>query len=388
MNPTPTTDYLNKVSAGREGLRRYLPDIAVGYIPGERFSILRHKVKGITPMGLLRGPGCDADKLVGLIGGQLRQCGVTSKRQLHYLCDRPHVIRQVESIVFGIASNFALSYPELFESAHKRTWYSLVRWIFRVGTYSTQEVIDCWKDYSLAFLQHSQDSLIARRAQRTNSWFYSRPLDLGLQSVLDDLRDPSRGGYSRILTLTNTRNLPVGSAKKEGQALERHKINMQRAYTGNPLPFGTMAGAVGYEVRDRVSMALRSGHISLSGSASFFESRAEGGRALEAALAFKKWALHVPSEDLEEIDIWGRVYTEKAGYPRWKTAYREDPDEIYGEFCELNPETLVASHYGLDGVVGLQLLKCPTMRGKSGCLRCPQFLAGSALSPSQGEKFA
>jgi hypothetical protein len=337
-----------------------LPDTSLSYVPGERFSLIRKKKFGKTAFGTQRGPGLTSSKLHSFIGRELRELGLNKIRTRVYFCSQPlSQLRKIESCVFGIATNFLLSYPSLFLDENKKTWYSLIRWIFRVGTYSVQEVVDAWKDYVLKVLQLSGNTLLEPRVLKENSWFSHKPLHLNIPEFLQDIEKPSREGYSRIMTLTNSRNLPCGSAKKEKIAIEKHQQNMMRPFQGDPYPLGTVSGGIGLEVKHKVKSAVRYAHISLSGSAAFSCTRAKGGRAKEAADSFRQWASVIATEDVDKVDIFGRIYREATGEPRWKTVYREDPDIFYGrDFLEVDHDTLLDSHIGLDETTGKQLLAC------------------------------
>jgi len=177
-----------------------------------------------------------------------------------------------------------------------------------------------WGKFSLYLILHFGGSI--QPLPIWEDWFPRLPEGTWMVKKPESL---TREEKARCRLLSDKRGLPAGDKVTVGIALSSHLAALTKGDTLSPSQEADLvmySGMAAQSIKDNLKdnwFKEKTGHISLSNSACFENTREEGGKRLYILKALRKWLEESPTQSRNVTIPTGESYVEEEGIPRWKT---------------------------------------------------------------------
>lgn len=338
--------------------------------------------------------------------------GLSSPMRLRIAKMNFRELKRLSNSVECIKDNLMFSCPENVRNLPSIPQFKkLILWAYSLGAHRTDRVTKEWKKFS---------ALLKWKALKSETPRPDLPQDLpgfGHQRNSDELPEfwkvlcpwmeaiwdegvTSKAQCTRLLHFVTTRSMPPGDAKTRSESLVKHAEVLTSVFDESETRrqiLARLAYLIGKTTRNLVPRNYKScAHLSLTSSASIDSPVSEGGRAAEIGVKLRSWLSTIQNEDCSKQTWFGKPYEIRAGFPRWLTMCRENPDEYIdsldardtfrepgesSEFMNLDFENFKHEDplYALDSVTGYQILQWSIEEGiLNGCLKGTPFKSDEA----------
>jgi len=363
-----TGEFYRSNGVDRIYLPRYYPTNGDYILPSRNASIINGLLDWNTNNKLANYHRKLQNRLMTYLGFSRKAAEIFSKREVSR-------VRRAEQQVHGVIDSLLLASPLFFDEQGKtcsRTLHKIVRNILQTSMFNEDLVVTMWKEYTNHIWVRVTRMKTIEEAKLSSNNIFSRLSNLPPIQHLLSVEELSKRDLTMLGHLISTRQFPCAGKKTEIKSLQTFYENSTRDFVwseGGEADLKSAAYSLGKECRKAGPGAMSKAHISLSQSASYLKSKAEGGRLQEILDDLKPFLLTVPVKD-ERYDLITTCY-DVAYLPRWRTWCREFPllsdpeltlgDPIPGTYLGVKDVYLK----GYDKAMGMQIINLAYMRYKS-----------------------
>jgi len=286
--------------------------------------------------------------------------------------------RRVEDMIAAMVDCLWACDPSIFldGSADYGVVVRTARAIFKTGAYTRIHLVSAWKEWT-NWLKHTVARTKLIGAERPPLGYGNLFRNLNRLTIVVELlqTDPEKltsAQLAQLGHLTSTRQCPYTGRRRESLALKEFKD----VITSTPPEIGLISTEVEEAIRDvakrckrargSIPIPEKTAHASLTCSGERTSSCRNGGQAVAVLTSIKEFlAKPLSDKDFDEETPFGLVH-HRGGIPLWKYLFRDGYKfdfEFYRnlDFMDewmaggINIE-VEGYYYGLDGVLGRQLL--------------------------------
>jgi len=273
---------------------------------------------------------------------------------------------RIEEFLNGMIDSLFLTDPLLFinDSESLKTIKTIVRKVFKVGTYNLVSLVDMWKSFTAWAVVQACDYEV-EEVQRPENNIFWRLLDISRISLII-YDNETQKDLVDLAHLTSTRQMPYMGSATERKSIDAFikvitdSIGFDECYNRNLYQTAIQIGKRCRALNSDRRLPATTAHVSVTSSGDYSFSITDGGQAQACRSALIFHLDRIPDEDREEDTPFGKAVL-KAGIPAWQTVFVPEDDIDLGsparylESYSPNKDGVPQS-FGLDSRTGKQLL--------------------------------